>query len=61
MTKIALSLFALAALSTASFADRNRDDFQSFNGGVTVESAPLAVYGNSNAGMSSFEGKQGGR
>ena len=59
MTKIALTVFALAALSTASFADRNRDDFQSYKSGVTVESAPLAVYGGH--WMNSFEGKQGGR
>ncbi|MGH6821198.1 MAG: hypothetical protein ACREDU_10100 [Methylocella sp.] len=59
MKKIALSLIALAALSTASFADRNRDDSWSFNSGVTVDAAPLAVYGST--GMIAFEGHQGGR
>jgi hypothetical protein len=63
MTKIALSLLALAALSTASFADRSRDDFGtsgSHSGGVVIESAPLAVYGRADA-VNRFEGKQGGR
>lgn len=46
MTKILVSLVALAALSTASFADRNREDFSRSNGGVTIESAALAVYGS---------------
>ncbi len=65
MTKIALSLLALAALSTASFADRNREDFGTGSGigsaGVVIESAALAVYGSGNASVGGFEGKQGGR
>jgi hypothetical protein len=66
MTKIALSILALAALSTASLADRNRNDlgstgsFRSYSGDVSVETAPLAVYGGQ-ASIDSFEGKQGGR
>ena len=61
MNKIALSILALAALSTASFADRNRDDFgtsglQSYS----VASAPLAAYG-SHTSMNDDGGKEGGR
>ena len=55
MTKIALSILALVALSTASFADRSRTDFGSMNSGVTIETAALAVYGNG------YDVKEGGR
>lgn len=61
MTKIVLSVLALAALSTASFADRNREDFRTSNGGVTIESAGLVVYGGSQGYMGGFEGNQNGR
>ncbi len=61
MTKIVLSVLALAALSTASFADRNREDFRTSNGGVVIEAAGLAVYGGSQGSMSGFEGNQSGR
>ncbi len=60
MTKIVLSVLALAALSTASFADRNRDDFARANGGAVIEVAGLAVYGGSTASMD-FGTKEGGR
>ena len=65
MTKIALSLLALAALSTASLAEGSRENFNSFTGQVSVESAPLAVYG-STGGFSFNDGNdrgghQGGR
>jgi|GEM_PF-5967086 len=61
MTKIALSILALAALSTASFADRSRTDFGSMNGGVTIETAALAVYGDSNSASNGYDVKEGGR
>ncbi len=65
MTKIALSILALAALSTASFADRNREDFgtngfRTYSGNVVVESAPLVVHGGQTS-MNDDGGKQGGR
>ncbi|MGH6853906.1 MAG: hypothetical protein ACREEM_53760 [Blastocatellia bacterium] len=66
MTKIALSILALAALSTASFADRNREDFgtngfRTYSGEVVVESAPLAVYGSHTFMNDADSGHQGGR
>ena len=60
MTKIVLSVLALAALSTASFADRSQNDFSRANGGALIEAAGLAVYGGSTASMD-FETKEGGR
>ena len=60
MTKIVLSVLALAALSTASFADRSREDFKASNGGVTIEAAGLAVYGGSQGYVGGLD-KEGGR
>ena len=57
MTKIALSLLALAALSTASFADRNRDDTGTYRSGVSVETAAFAVSGSNRAYMNHESGR----
>ncbi|MGH9839197.1 MAG: hypothetical protein ACREEM_10470 [Blastocatellia bacterium] len=67
MTKIALSILALAALSTASFADRSRDDFgtnsdgfRTYSGDTIVKSAPPVVHGGQTS-LNDDGGKQGGR
>lgn len=59
MTKIVLSVLALAALSTASFAERSRNDFQASNEIVVIESAGLVAYGSTQGYMA--PDKEGGR